>query len=75
MSYNAPIRDMLFAMKELAGLDEVSALPGCEEATFETAQAVLGESAKLCEEVLAPLNVEGDRHPSGAESEASRRCA
>ncbi|MEA3122275.1 MAG: 3-(methylsulfanyl)propanoyl-CoA dehydrogenase [Paraburkholderia sp.] len=64
MSYTAPIRDMLFAMKELAGLDEVSALPGFEDATFETAQAVLGESAKLCEEVLAPLNVEGDRHPS-----------
>jgi 3-(methylthio)propanoyl-CoA dehydrogenase len=64
MSYTAPIRDMLFAMKELAGLDEVSALPGFEDATLETAQAVLGESAKLCEEVLAPLNVEGDRHPS-----------
>jgi alkylation response protein AidB-like acyl-CoA dehydrogenase len=64
MSYSAPIRDMLFAMKELAGLDEVSALPGFEDATLETAQAVLGESAKLCEEVLAPLNVEGDRHPS-----------
>ncbi|MBP0596389.1 acyl-CoA dehydrogenase, partial [Paraburkholderia sp. LEh10] len=29
-----------------------------------TAQAVLEESAKLCGEVLAPLNVEGDKNPS-----------
>ncbi len=64
MSYIAPIKDMLFVMRELAGLDEVGRLPGFEEATFDTAQAVLGESAKLCEEVLAPLNVEGDRNPS-----------
>ncbi|MFL9896432.1 acyl-CoA dehydrogenase, partial [Paraburkholderia sp. RL17-381-BIF-C] len=31
---------------------------------LDTAQAVLEESAKLCGEVLAPLNVEGDRNPS-----------
>ncbi|HEV3105376.1 MAG TPA: acyl-CoA dehydrogenase family protein, partial [Trinickia sp.] len=64
MSYTAPIKDMLFVMKELANLDKVGALPGFEEATPETARAVLDESAKLCSEVLAPLNVEGDRHPS-----------
>ncbi|MEX3957989.1 acyl-CoA dehydrogenase [Trinickia sp. EG282A] len=64
MSYIAPIKDMLFVMKELAGFDEIGKLPGFEEATLDTAQAVLGESAKLCEEVLAPLNVEGDRNPS-----------
>ncbi|WP_206999497.1 acyl-CoA dehydrogenase [Trinickia mobilis] len=64
MSYTAPIKDMLFVMKELAGLDDVAALPGFEDATLETAQAVLDEAAKLCGEVLAPLNVEGDRNPS-----------
>ncbi|PXW26618.1 acyl-CoA dehydrogenase [Paraburkholderia caballeronis] len=62
--YHAPISDMLFVMKELAGLDEVAALPGYEDATPETAQAVLEEASKLCGEVLAPLNVEGDRNPS-----------
>ncbi|CAB3775109.1 acyl-CoA dehydrogenase [Paraburkholderia humisilvae] len=64
MSYTAPIKDMLFVMKELAGLDEIAALPGYEDANAETAQAVLEESAKFCGEVVAPLNVEGDRHPS-----------
>jgi 3-(methylthio)propanoyl-CoA dehydrogenase len=64
MSYTAPIRDMLFVMKELANLEEIATLPGFEDANFDTAQAVLEESAKLCGEVLAPLNVEGDRNPS-----------
>jgi len=62
--YNAPVSDMLFVMKELAGLEEIAALPGGEDVTPETVQAVLQEAAKLCEEVLAPLNVEGDRNPS-----------
>ncbi|HEY3599533.1 MAG TPA: acyl-CoA dehydrogenase [Paraburkholderia sp.] len=64
MSYTAPIKDMLFVMKELAGLDAIAALPGFEDAGLETARAVLEESARFCGEVLAPLNVEGDRNPS-----------
>ncbi|NML29480.1 acyl-CoA dehydrogenase [Paraburkholderia antibiotica] len=64
MSYTAPIKDMLFVMKELAGLEDIAKLPGFEDANLDTAQAVLDESAKLCGEVLAPLNVEGDRNPS-----------
>ncbi|KAA1004660.1 acyl-CoA dehydrogenase [Paraburkholderia panacisoli] len=64
MNYTAPIKDMLFVMKELAGLEDIATLPGFEDANLDTAQAVLDESAKLCGEVLAPLNVEGDRNPS-----------
>ncbi|PPE65904.1 acyl-CoA dehydrogenase [Caldimonas caldifontis] len=64
MSYQAPVKDMLFCMKELAGLADVARLPGFEEAGEETAQAVLEECAKLNEGVVAPLNVEGDRNPS-----------
>ncbi|RBB36606.1 acyl-CoA dehydrogenase, partial [Burkholderia reimsis] len=64
MSYNAPVKDMLFVLKELAGIDTVAQLPGFEDAGYDTAQAVLDESAKFCGEVLAPLNVEGDRNPS-----------
>ncbi|MFL6663929.1 MAG: acyl-CoA dehydrogenase [Rhizobacter sp.] len=64
MTYRAPIKDMLFCMKELAGLDEIARLPGFEDAGFDTAQAVLEECAKFNEEVVAPLNVEGDKSPS-----------
>ena len=64
MSYVAPVKDMLFCMKELAGLEHVAALPGFEDAGLETAQAVLDECANFTQGVVAPLNVEGDRNPS-----------
>jgi 3-(methylthio)propanoyl-CoA dehydrogenase len=64
MSYIAPVKDMLFCMKELAGLEAVAQLPGFEDAGLETAQAVLEECARFNQEVLAPLNFEGDKNPS-----------
>jgi alkylation response protein AidB-like acyl-CoA dehydrogenase len=64
MSYNAPVKDMLFNIKHLAGIDEIARIPGFEEAGFDTAQAVLEECARFNQEVLAPLNWEGDRNPS-----------
>ena len=64
MPYVAPLKDMLFVLNELADLQAVAALPGCEEATPETVEAVLEENARFCSEVVAPLNREGDQHPS-----------
>jgi butyryl-CoA dehydrogenase len=64
MSYVAPLKEMLFVMNELAGLPAINSLPGCEDATPETAEAVLAENARFCSEVVAPLNVIGDREPS-----------
>src|SRR5436305_10757124 len=64
MTYRAPVKDMLFCMKELAGLEGVAALPGFEDAGLETAQAVLEECANFNQGIVAPLNVEGDRNPS-----------
>ncbi|MDR9835217.1 acyl-CoA dehydrogenase [Herbaspirillum huttiense] len=64
MSYTAPVKDMLFVMNELAGLAAVNALPGCEDATPETAEAILEENARFCSEVIAPLNHSADKAPS-----------
>ncbi len=64
MSYTAPVQDMLFNMQHLAGLDEIAKIPGFEDAGLETAQAVLEECARFNQDVLAPLNWEGDQHPS-----------
>jgi 3-(methylthio)propanoyl-CoA dehydrogenase len=64
MSFVAPVKDMLFNIKHLAGIDQIAAIPGFEDAGFDTAQAVLEECAKFNEAVLAPLNFEGDKHPS-----------
>ena len=58
--YKAPIRDIQFVLKALAGLDEVSGLPGCAEVTSDLVDQVLEENARFSEEVLAPLNHSGD---------------
>jgi alkylation response protein AidB-like acyl-CoA dehydrogenase len=58
--YVAPLRDMQFVLKELAGLDQVAKLPGCEEASAELVDQILEESGRFCAEVLAPLNQSGD---------------
>ncbi|NBW49932.1 MAG: acyl-CoA dehydrogenase [Betaproteobacteria bacterium] len=64
MSYVAPVKDMLFNIQHLANLEQIAQLPGFEDAGLDTAQAVLEESAKFTEGVLAPLNWEGDKNPS-----------
>jgi len=64
MSYQAPLKDMLFNIKHLARIDQIAQLPGMEDAGFDTAQAVLEEAAKFNEGVLSPLNWEGDQHPT-----------
>ncbi|GAB3428964.1 acyl-CoA dehydrogenase [Massilia solisilvae] len=64
VSYIAPLKDMQFVLNELANLSEISQLPGCEDATPDTVEAVLEENAKFCGEVIAPLNHPSDKEPS-----------
>ncbi len=64
MSYTAPVKDMLFVMRELAGLEALTRLPGFEDAGLDTAAAVLEECARFNQDVVAPLNWEGDKNPS-----------
>jgi alkylation response protein AidB-like acyl-CoA dehydrogenase len=65
MTYKAPVKDMTFVMKHLAGLETLaSTIAAFEDAGLETAQAVLEECARLNENVIAPLNWEGDKNPS-----------
>jgi len=64
MTYSAPVKDMMFVMRELAALEEIQRLPGCEDATDETVAAVLEENARFMTEVVAPLNWTGDIKPA-----------
>ncbi|WP_415036316.1 acyl-CoA dehydrogenase N-terminal domain-containing protein, partial [Azonexus sp.] len=38
-TYVAPLRDMQFVLKEIAGLDEICALPGNEECSVELVES------------------------------------
>ena len=58
--YVAPLADMRFVMAEIAGLEEVAALPGMEELSADLVDAVLNEAARFAREALGPLNRTGD---------------
>jgi len=59
-TYRAPLRDMQFVLKELAGVDAVAKLPGYEE-TGDVLDAILEEAANFASEVLDPINHTGDK--------------
>ena len=61
MTYAAPLDDMRFVMKHLAGLPEIATFAGFEDAEPELVEAVLTEAARFAGEVLAPLNASGDK--------------
>ncbi len=62
--YVAPLKDMQFVLKELAGLDQVAQLPGCEDVSADLVEQILEESGKFCSEVLSPINQSGDAEGS-----------
>ena len=59
-TYHAPQRDMRFVLHELLEVEQLSRLPGYEEATADVIDAVIEEGAKFCENVLFPINRTGD---------------
>jgi 3-(methylsulfanyl)propanoyl-CoA dehydrogenase len=58
--YKAPLRDYRFVLNELFDVGELATFPGYEDATPDVFESVLEEGAKLCEEVLFPINRSGD---------------
>src|SRR5258708_12783077 len=58
--YKAPLKDINFVLNEVLDVSKLATLPGYQDATPDTIQAILEEAAKLCENVLFPLNRTGD---------------
>jgi len=68
--YQAPVREMLFAIRDLAGLERLTALPGYGEATPDLVEAVLEQAATLAGSVIAPTNRVGDEQGTRVENGA-----
>jgi butyryl-CoA dehydrogenase len=58
--YKAPLKDIQFVLNEVLDVSQLAKLPGYEDATPDTIHAIIEEAAKLCENVLFPLNRTGD---------------
>ena len=69
--YKAPVEDVSFLLNDVFQIDRYDNLPGFTDASADVREAILGEAAKLSEEVLQPLNRVGDlegckRHDDGS---------
>ena len=59
-SYCAPIKDIIYVMEDVIRVGN-SDVPGYQELDTGFISAIFDESAKLAQDVLAPLNVVGDK--------------
>ncbi|WBT37868.1 MULTISPECIES: acyl-CoA dehydrogenase [Hyphomicrobium] len=64
MSYEAPVDDILFALKTAADFSGEMDKGGSHGLDEDTLRAILEEAGKFAGEQLAPLNKAGDRTPS-----------
>src|SRR5262245_35896293 len=63
-TYTAPLKRMSFGLNARSEPSEVVKLPGYEDATPDTVDAILEEAARFASEVLDPLNRTGDEEGS-----------
>ena len=67
--YQAPLRDMLFTIDKLAGLEGLASLPGYGDATADMVGAILEQAGVLANEVFSPLNFSGHQHGTHIEND------
>jgi len=61
MTYQAPVADILFALKHGAGFSDALGEGLFGDLTEDTVEAVLAEAGKFATDIIAPLNSVGDR--------------
>ncbi len=69
--YMAPVADTLFLLNDVLGFGNHGNLPGFADASPDMLEAIVGEAAKLAEEVLFPLNLSGDQEGCQRNGDAS----
>ena len=68
MPYRAPVEDFQFLLDNVVGLRDVTSTDRFADATPDLVAAILTEAGRMCEEVLAPLQRNGDTHPARLEN-------
>ncbi|MCI2395810.1 acyl-CoA dehydrogenase [Aliiroseovarius sediminis] len=68
MTYRATTDDFQFLFDHVIGYDQLPETELFADATPDVAMAVLTEAGKMCEDILAPLNRNGDLSPAALEN-------
>ena len=62
MTYKTPIKDIRFALENIAGFGALEETGAFEDLSDDLVEAILEEMGRFCDEIIAPLNVESDKH-------------
>ncbi|WP_230530675.1 acyl-CoA dehydrogenase [Microvirga roseola] len=62
MSYRAPVSDIVFTMRHVAGLDRAIGEGLYGDLSADLAATILEEAGRFANDLIAPLNREGDKH-------------
>jgi len=73
--YSYPYKDAQFILEHLVDFDGLCAAAGLDEVNLELAMAVLEEANRLGSEVMAPLNVVGDREGATVDADGVHETA
>ncbi|MGI3169218.1 acyl-CoA dehydrogenase [Pseudooceanicola sp. C21-150M6] len=68
MPYRTPVSEYKFVLENVVDFDKVSATEDYAEATTDTVDAILTEVGRLADDILAPLNRNGDTDPARLEN-------
>jgi alkylation response protein AidB-like acyl-CoA dehydrogenase len=61
MTYQPPVREHLFLLRDVLEIGTLANLPGFADAPMDVVEQILEGAATFCAEVLAPLNSVGDK--------------
>ncbi|QPZ89947.1 acyl-CoA dehydrogenase [Thioclava electrotropha] len=75
MTYRSPVTDIRFILDHVVPLAPVAETEMFAEATPDMVEAILTEGGKLCDEVIAPTNRDGDLTPAKLENGVVRSPA
>ena len=64
MPYRAPVSEFSFLLDKVIGFKAVQETERFAEASPDMVSAVLTEAGRMCDEVMAPLQRNGDLHPA-----------
>lgn len=68
MTFKVPVRDMSFTLNHVCGFGEVLQCSSLEHVSGDDVDLILNEIGKFCDDVIAPLNHEGDLFKSKLEN-------
>ena len=68
MPFRAPIVEYEFMLRHIVDYEKVTSTEKFQDASLDVVDAILNEAGKMCNEVMAPVQRNGDLHPAVLEN-------